>query len=131
LPVSNPEKRTRSEVTVEKLVKSVNVSSAGAQQVRASLSYYSLIRQTIISLKDRGGSSRQAINKVVKASKEASGGIFKSGVFNKALSTAIQNGALTQKKSSNGAYKLSSDGLFCFESFFIWQGARETCVCFY
>jgi hypothetical protein len=74
----------------------VSVSSAGAQRVRASLSgdlsYYSLIRQAIISLKDRGGSSRQAINKVVKASKEASGGIFKSGIFNKALSTAGTGG---------------------------------------
>jgi histone H1/5 len=91
----------------------VSFNSAGAQRVRASLSddfsYYSLIRQAIISLKDRGGSSRQAINKVVKASKEASGGIFKSGVFNKALSTAIQNGSLTQKNSSKGSYKLNKE----------------------
>ena len=60
-------------------------------------SYFDLIKSAIVALKERGGSSRQAINKFVSAKKGAG---FKSGVFNKALKTAVEAKKLVQVLSS-------------------------------
>ena len=65
-------------------------------------SYFDLIKSAIVALKERGGSSRQAINKFVSAKKGAG---FKSGVFNKALKTAVEAKKLVQVK---GSYKLAA-----------------------
>merc|ERR1719182_191327 len=68
----------------------------------AGPSYYDLIKAAILSLKDRSGSSRQAINKYV-ASKKGSG--FKNTVLNRALASGVASGKLIQVK---GSYKLSA-----------------------
>ena len=65
-------------------------------------SYFDLIKAAILALKERGGSSRQAINKFVSAKKGAG---FKSAVFNKALRTAVDAKKLVQVK---GSYKLAA-----------------------
>ena len=65
-------------------------------------SYFDLIKAAIVALKERGGSSRQAINKYVSAKKGAG---FKSGVFNRALKTAVEGGKLIQVK---GSFKLAA-----------------------
>ena len=65
-------------------------------------SYFDLIKAAILQLKDRTGSSRQAINKAVSAKKGAG---FKSTVFNKALATGVANGKLIAVK---GSFKLSA-----------------------
>jgi hypothetical protein len=65
-------------------------------------SYFDLIKAAILALKERGGSSRQVINKFVSAKKGAG---FKSAVFNKALRTAVDAKKLVQAK---GSYKLAA-----------------------
>ena len=65
-------------------------------------SYFDLIKGAIVALKDRTGSSRQAISKAVAAKK---GTAFKSHVLNKALSSGVTAGKLVQVK---GSYKLSA-----------------------
>ena len=68
----------------------------------AGPSYADLIATAIAALKERGGSSRQAINKFVSAKK---GSGFKSGVFNRAIKSGVEKGTLIQVK---GSFKLAA-----------------------
>uniref|UniRef100_M4BR62 H15 domain-containing protein n=1 Tax=Hyaloperonospora arabidopsidis (strain Emoy2) TaxID=559515 RepID=M4BR62_HYAAE len=65
-------------------------------------SYFELIVNAIKELKDRNGSSRQAIGKLVETKK----GNYASHHLNKALRTAVDSGKLIQTK---GSYKLSPE----------------------
>ena len=65
-------------------------------------SYFDLIKAAIVALKDRTGSSRQAINKFVAAKK---GAAFQNHFLNSALRAGVANGKLVQVK---GSYKLSA-----------------------
>ena len=64
-------------------------------------SYYDLIKSTIAELKDRTGSSRQAISKVVSSKKSP----FDNKALNRALKAGVESGKLVQVKAS---YKLSA-----------------------
>ena len=68
----------------------------------AGPTYLDLIKAAIISLKQRGGSSLQAIKKFVAAKKGAG---YVNGVFLRALRSAVAKGALVQNK---GSYKLGA-----------------------
>ena len=68
----------------------------------AGPTYLDLIKAAIISLKQRGGSSLQAIKKFVAAKKGAG---YVNGVFLRALRSAVAKGALIQNK---GSYKLGA-----------------------
>ena len=72
------------------------------KKAAAGPSYADLIKSAIVALKERGGSSRQAINKFVSAKK---GSNFKSGVFNRALKSGVEKGTLIQVK---GSFKLAA-----------------------
>lgn len=63
-------------------------------------SYYDLIKVAITELKDRTGSSRQAISKVVSSKKS----IYDQKALNRALKAGIESGKLVPVK---GSYKLS------------------------
>ena len=62
-------------------------------------SYFDLIKDAIVSLAERNGSSRQAIKKYVSAKKKD----MKNHVLNKALSSGVAANKLVQVK---GSYKL-------------------------
>ena len=72
------------------------------KKAAAGPSYADLIKSAIVALKERGGSSRQAINKFVSAKK---GSGFKSGVFNRAIKSGVEKGTLIQVK---GSFKLAA-----------------------
>jgi len=68
----------------------------------AGPTYYDLIKAAIIELKDRNGSSRQAINKYVAAKKGAG---FMKHVLNRVLASGVESGKLVAVK---GSFKLSA-----------------------
>lgn len=63
--------------------------------------YYDLIKAAIAELKDRTGSSRHAISKVVSSKKAT----FDNKALNRALKAGVESGKLVQVKAS---YKLSA-----------------------
>ncbi|KAK5050355.1 hypothetical protein LTR84_003636 [Exophiala bonariae] len=75
----------------------------------AHASYKDMIKEAILNLKERNGSSRQAIKKYVKANNNitvTSETQFDS-LFNKALKTAVEKGDFTQPKGPSGPVKLA------------------------
>ena len=74
---------------------------AKAKATPAGPSYLDLIKEAISTLKDRTGSSRQAIAKVVEVKKGAS---YAKARLNMALKKGVDTAALTQVK---GSYKLA------------------------
>jgi hypothetical protein len=80
-----------------------DVSSTALMSTKPnSKAYFYFIKAAILTLKERGGSSRQAINKFVRTKKGAG---FKVAVFNKALRTLVGAKKLVQVK---GSYKLAA-----------------------
>ena len=69
---------------------------------KTSVPYFDSIKAAIVTLKDRGGSSRQAINKHVS---KARGAGFNNKVLNRALKAGLDSGKLVANK---GSYKLSA-----------------------
>jgi hypothetical protein len=65
--------------------------------------YYQDVKSVILTLKDRTGTSRQAITKQVE---KIRGDAFNLAALRKALKDAVENGKLVQDK---GSYKLSAD----------------------
>lgn len=71
--------------------------------------YKDMIKEAILNLKERNGSSRQAIKKYVKANNNitvASEAQFDS-LFNRALRTGVENGDFSQPKGPSGPVKLA------------------------
>ena len=81
--------------------KSKTKASSKKSAAPKTASYYDLIKGAITELKDRTGSSRQAISKIVSAKKSN----FQSGALNRALKSGVESGKLIQVK---GSYKLSA-----------------------
>ena len=81
--------------------KSKTKASTKKSAAPKSASYFDLIKGAITELKDRTGSSRQAISKIVSAKKSN----FQSGALNRALKSGVEAGKLIQVK---GSYKLSA-----------------------
>ncbi|RLN50215.1 hypothetical protein BBJ29_000509 [Phytophthora kernoviae] len=75
---------------------------AAASNGEAGPSYFDLIVDAIKELKERNGSSRQALAKIVETKKDN----YASHFLNKALRTAVDAGKLIQIK---GSYKLSPE----------------------
>ncbi|KAJ9637640.1 uncharacterized protein PV06_09406 [Exophiala oligosperma] len=75
----------------------------------AHASYKDMIKDAIINLKERNGSSRQAIKKYVKANNNVtitSESQFDS-LFNKALKSGVEKGDFQQPKGPSGPVKLA------------------------
>ncbi|OAL31121.1 hypothetical protein AYO20_08356 [Fonsecaea nubica] len=75
----------------------------------AHASYKDMIKEAILNLKERNGSSRQAIKKYVKANNNitvTSETQFDS-LFNKALKTGVEKGDFQQPKGPSGPVKLA------------------------
>jgi histone H1/5 len=75
----------------------------------AHASYKDMIKEAILNLKERNGSSRQAIKKYVKANNNitvTSETQFDS-LFNKALKSGVEKGDFTQPKGPSGPVKLA------------------------
>ena len=68
----------------------------------AGPSYLDLAKAAIVSLKERNGSSLQAIKKFVMAKKKTG---YVNGTFLRALKSAVAGGKLVQVK---GSYKLAA-----------------------
>jgi len=72
-------------------------------------SYQDMIKDAIINLKDRSGSSRVALKKYVKANNKelkAEGPMFDS-LFNRALKAGVEKGVFAQPKGASGGTKLA------------------------
>jgi len=74
-------------------------------------SYQDMIKDAIIHLKDRQGSSRVALKKYVKVNNSinASDKMF-DVLFNKALKAGVEKGEFSQPKGSSGGTKLAKKG---------------------
>jgi len=83
-------------------------SKPKAASTSASHSYQDMIKDAIINLKDRQGSSRVALKKYVKANNSinATDKMF-DVLFNKALKTGVEKGEFSQPKGSSGGTKLA------------------------
>lgn len=68
--------------------------------------YKEMIREAILSLKERTGSSRQAIKKYITANHNIDETRF-NGQFNLAISRGVEAGDWTQPKGSSGPLKLA------------------------
>jgi len=83
-------------------------SKPKAASTGASHSYQDMIKDAIINLKDRQGSSRVALKKYVKANNKinAQDAMFDS-LFNRALKAGVEKGVFAQPKGSSGGTKLA------------------------
>ncbi|KAJ5594442.1 linker histone H1 and H5 family-domain-containing protein [Penicillium hispanicum] len=75
----------------------------------AHSSYRDMIKDAIVNLKERNGSSRQAIKKYVTSNNKiaiASQGAF-DAQFNKAIKAGVEKGEFTQPKGPSGPVKLA------------------------
>ncbi|KAJ5548712.1 hypothetical protein N7504_004838 [Penicillium tannophilum] len=75
----------------------------------AHTSYRDMIKDAIVNLKERNGSSRQAIKKYVSANNKitfASQSAF-DAQFNKAIKSGVEKGEFTQPKGPSGPLKLA------------------------
>ncbi|ELR03833.1 hypothetical protein VC83_04712 [Pseudogymnoascus destructans] len=83
-------------------------SGAGKKSTSAGHSYQDMIKDAIINLKERNGSSRVALKKYVKANNNinATDKMFDS-LFNKALKSGVEKGEFNQPKGSSGGTKLA------------------------
>ncbi|EAW21947.1 histone H1/H5 family protein [Aspergillus fischeri NRRL 181] len=86
-------------------------ASTGATKKAASshASYRDMIKDAILNLKERNGSSRQSIKKYVLANNKiafASQAAFDSQ-FNKAIKAGVEKGEFTQPKGPSGPVKLA------------------------
>ncbi|OGE54554.1 hypothetical protein PENARI_c006G05562 [Penicillium arizonense] len=87
--------------------KSTGASKKAAPAVHTS--YRDMIKDAIVNLKERNGSSRQAIKKYVSANNDIhvmSPGIF-DAQFNKAIKGGVEKGEFTQPKGPSGPVKLA------------------------
>ncbi|KAJ5154157.1 Winged helix-turn-helix transcription repressor DNA-binding [Penicillium coprophilum] len=85
------------------------VTSASKKAPPAHTSYRDMIKDAIISLKERNGSSRQAIKKYVQANNKinvTSQSVFDSQ-FNKAIKAGVEKNEFTQPKGPSGPLKLA------------------------
>jgi histone H1/5 len=99
--VASPKKKAAPKKTAAPKTKKAAVPKAKKAAGESGPSYIDLIIEAIISLKERSGSSRQAISKYVSAKKSN----FASHFLNKALRTAVEGGKLVQVK---GSYKVAA-----------------------
>ncbi|KAJ5592938.1 hypothetical protein N7537_009842 [Penicillium hordei] len=88
-----------------------NVTSAPKKAAPAAphTSYRDMIKDAIISLKERNGSSRQAIKKYVQSNNKinvTSQSVFDSQ-FNKAIKAGVEKNEFTQPKGPSGPLKLA------------------------
>jgi histone H1/5 len=90
--------------------KVVKVTSASKKAAPAPhTSYRDMIKDAIISLKERNGSSRQAIKKYVQSNNKinvTSQSVFDSQ-FNKAIKAGVEKNEFTQPKGPSGPLKLA------------------------
>jgi len=83
-------------------------AGTGAAKTPSHPSYKDMIKEAILALKERNGSSRQALKKYILANHKTSAGsqaVFDQQ-FNKALRTGVEKGDFTQPKGSSGPVKL-------------------------
>ncbi|GLE03761.1 hypothetical protein PINS_up012663 [Pythium insidiosum] len=79
------------------------MSAAAAAKKNAGPGYYDLIKEAVLELKERTGSSRHAIDKYVAAKKGAS---YSRSRLNIALKKGVETGKLVAVK---GSFKLAAD----------------------
>lgn len=87
--------------------KATSASKKAAPTAHAS--YRDMIKDAIVNLKERNGSSRQAIKKYVTSNNKvtfASQSAF-DAQFNKAIKTGVEKGEFTQPKGPSGPVKLA------------------------
>ncbi|KAJ5198333.1 uncharacterized protein N7498_007450 [Penicillium cinerascens] len=87
--------------------KATSASKKAAPAAHAS--YRDMIKDAIVNLKERNGSSRQAIKKYVTSNNKvtfASQSAF-DAQFNKAIKTGVEKGEFTQPKGPSGPVKLA------------------------
>ncbi|KAF1330755.1 Histone h1, partial [Globisporangium splendens] len=84
-------------------LKMPSASVATAKKANAGPGYYDLIKEAVLTLKERNGSSRQAIDKYVAAKKGAS---YQKARLNIALKKGVEVGKLVAVK---GSFKLAAD----------------------
>ncbi|KAI8239713.1 Histone H1 [Colletotrichum sp. SAR 10_96] len=83
--------------------------AAAATKKASHPSYQDMITEAIVALKERNGSSRQALKKYVKANNQinvVSDTMFDS-LFNKALRAGVEKGHFEQPKGPSGGTKLA------------------------
>ncbi|KAE9348736.1 hypothetical protein PF008_g7214 [Phytophthora fragariae] len=78
-------------------------SAPSTKKANAGPGYYDLIKEAVISLKERSGSSRHAIDKYVAAKKGAS---YSKSRLNIALKRGVESGKLVPVK---GSFKLAAE----------------------
>ncbi|KAI3092591.1 hypothetical protein CBS147333_10231 [Penicillium roqueforti] len=92
--------------------KATNASKKAAPAAHPS--YREMIKDAIANLKERNGSSRQAIKKYVTSNNKvafASQSAF-DAQFNKAVKTSVEKGEFTQPKGPSGPVKLAKKDAF-------------------
>ena len=103
-----------------------NEVSNKRKDVSAKLAYFDLIKDAIVTRKERGGSSRRAINKYVSAKMRTG---FKFGVFNRELEAAVKGGKLIYVKDKDSfklAAAVAAAQCHCPDDFTITK--KETCI---
>jgi len=70
--------------------------------------YEDMIKDAILNLKDRKGSSRPSLKKYVKANNKTAEGATFDKLFNNALSKGVAKGLFAQPKGASGGVKLAA-----------------------
>ncbi|KAF7715637.1 Uncharacterized protein PECH_002478 [Penicillium ucsense] len=89
--------------------KATSATAAPKKAAPAHPSYRDMIKDAIVNLKERNGSSRQAIKKYVSSNNKinvASQATF-DAQFNKAIKAGVEKGEFTQPKGPSGPVKLA------------------------
>ncbi|EPS26634.1 Histone H1 [Penicillium oxalicum] len=89
--------------------KATSTTAAPKKAAPAHASYRDMIKDAIVNLKERNGSSRQAIKKYVSSNNKinvASQATF-DAQFNKAIKAGVEKGEFTQPKGPSGPVKLA------------------------
>lgn len=93
----------------KKAATSKTTATKGAKSAKAPAShpaYKDMIKEAIVQLKERNGSSRQAIKKYIQANYNISAPNFES-LFNTALRRGVQNEEFVQPKGPSGTVKIN------------------------
>ncbi|EEA19653.1 hypothetical protein TMatcc_009790 [Talaromyces marneffei ATCC 18224] len=89
--------------------KKVATAAASKKAAPSHASYRDMIKDAIVSLKDRNGSSRQSIKKYVQSNNKitvVSPAAF-DAQFNKAIKAGVEKGEFSQPKGPSGPVKLA------------------------
>jgi histone H1/5 len=106
----------RAAATAAEAKKAEPVKKAAAPKPKATLKksapsdhpkYQDMIKSAVVALKERNGSSRQAIKKYILATYKVEDSEANNSLINRAIKTGVEKGVFSQPKGASGPVKLA------------------------